>query len=486
MSAPELGVAALAAELTARGLATEIINDADVVLAGVTDDSRRAAPGVAFVARVGATTDGHAHAAAAVASGASAVVAERALELDVPVIVCADSSRALGECAAIFAGEPSRSLQVIGVTGTNGKTSIVTMLDAIVASSGRSARSIGTLTNALTTPGAVAFQAALADAMNAETDVVAAEVSSHALDQNRVAGTRFAVAVFTNLTQDHLDYHADMPDYFAAKARLFAPQYTSLAVIDVSDSWGVELADLAEKRGLEVRRVDGDATRDSARCTMDGSSFMWRGAEVTIPLSGSFNVVNATLAAEAAVAIGLEANDVATSLALLPQVPGRFEWIREGQDFGVVVDYSHTPASVEVAISSARELTDGRVIVVFGAAGDRDPGKRPLMAAAAERADVVIVTSDNPRSEDPASIIDDVLDGFTTPGGDPGQVQVHVDRRVAIEVAIDLAATGDIVVIAGKGHEDYQIIGDVRHDFDDRIEARAALASRAGSGRLDR
>ncbi len=446
----------------------------------VTADSRTVVAGSLFVARAGSVFDGHEHIDAAVRAGAVAVIAERSLVCAVPLVVVNNSSKALGVVASVLAGSPSNALDVVGVTGTNGKTSIVTMIETLATASGSAARSIGTLTNSLTTPDAVAFQALLAQAQKEGATLVAAEVSSHALDQFRVAGTRFAVAVFTNLTQDHLDYHVDMEGYFAAKAMLFSREYTDRAVIDCSDTWGRRLAEIARARGVEVLEVDGAALVESASCTSEGASFEWRGHPITIPVSGAFNVVNAVLAAEACVAIGRSVEDLVDGLGSLPQVPGRFEWIREGQDFGVIVDYSHTPASVEAAIASARALTADRVIVVFGAAGDRDPGKRPLMARAAAAADIAIVTSDNPRSEDPAAIIDDVVAGFADAPATPARIEAIIDRRDAIRSAVAEARPGDIVLIAGKGHEDYQIVGAERLDFDDRVEARSALADLEG------
>ena len=455
----------------------------DVIVRAVTQDSREAEDGTLFCAIVGHTTDGHDFVASATDAGATAVLVDRPLlPADSPAveIYSADTSRATGFLAAALMGFPADDLSLVGVTGTNGKTSIVSIIGHLVSACGGNAASMGTLTGSLTTAAAPQFQQALAQHKSDGATVVAAEISSHALDQQRVAGAQVEVAVFSNLTQDHLDYHADMEEYFEAKALLFAPEIGAHCVIDVSDSYGQRLADRVEEARSsgssqqQLVRVEGDATVAAGTLRQGSSTFTWRDHTIELPLGGAFSVNNALLAAEAVVSIGYSVDDVAQALSTVAQIPGRFESVDAGQPFAVVVDYSHTPASVAAAIESARQLSSERVIIVFGAGGDRDSAKRPLMGEAASAADVLFVTSDNPRTEDPARIINEVMAGVT-PGAD---VHSIVDRSQAISSAIAGATPGDIVVIAGKGHEDYQVIGTERINFDDRVEARAALAAR--------
>ncbi len=440
--------------------------EANPIVSAISEDSRTVADGAVFCAVRGAVSDGHDHIAGAVEAGAVAVIAEEQRTTAVPTLVVDDSRRATAAAAAAFNGHPSHDLAVAAVTGTNGKTTIVTLLAHVLDHAGRSTASLGTLTGTLTTAAAPAFQAELRRLADQRVDMVAAEVSSHALDQRRVDGTRFAVGLFTNLTQDHLDYHVDMDSYFNAKARLFSEPLVERAVIDVSTPEGARMSAISACPTIEVDTSAITITE----VTPGSSTFHWRDHVVTLPLGGRFNVSNAALVAEAALILGLGTDEIVAGLQSAPQVPGRFEWIDAGQDFGVVVDYSHTPASIEAAVAAASEVATGQVILVFGAAGDRDPGKRPLMGAAGCAADVLYVTSDNPRTEDPDAIINDVLNGI-----DHQNVVREPDRRAAIHAAVAAAQPQDIVVIAGKGHEDYQIIGTTRHDFDDRKVAREAL-----------
>lgn len=456
-------------EKTAPGLLQKIRNGSDVMITAITEDSRRVSNGSLFCALRGVSADGHDHVADAIRRGAVAVLVERPTTDVVPEIFVRDSRSAIGHIASSFEGHPSAKLDLVGVTGTNGKTSIVTLIAHLANHAGRSGASMGTLTGALTTSAAPQFQEALRKHLDDGCDLVAAEVSSHALDQERIVGSRVRVAVFSNLSQDHLDYHRDMDDYFAAKARLFSSDLTELAVIDTSDTWGARLADETD---IPVIRVDTESIARTARVDQYGSLFTWRTHDITLPLGGRFSVKNALLAAEACLALGITETAVVDGLNVAPQIPGRFESVDVGQPFAVIVDYSHTPASVAAAIASARDLARGRVLIVFGAAGDRDPGKRPLMGAAAREADVVYVTSDNPRTEDPRVIIDEVIAGL---GGSPA-TRIE-DRAEAIAAALAEARDNDVVVIAGKGHEDYQIIGTTRRHFDDREVARTALRS---------
>lgn len=452
--------------------------DLSVLVEHITNDSREVRSGSLFCAIAGVGNDGHDFIEAAAEAGAAAAIVERRVDANLEQLVVEDSRLWTGWLSASFENQPSKDLDVVGVTGTNGKTSIVTIIEHIAQSCGANAASMGTLTGSLTTAAAPGFQRALSTQRDAGSRVVAAEISSHALDQQRVAGTHFSVAVFSNLSQDHLDYHPSMEDYFSSKALLFEAGRSAHAVIDTSDEWGRRLADSIS---IPASLVAGESIARMAEMHSTGSTFTWRDLEVSLPLGGRFGVVNAVLAAEACVVLGFAPTDIAAALGSAPQIPGRFELIDLGQDFGVLIDYSHTPASVAAAVASARDITTRRVLVVFGAAGDRDPGKRPLMGEAASSADRLYITSDNPRSEDPDAIISAVRAGVTSDHEDSGSVFSMADRRAAIHAAVADACEGDVVIIAGKGHEDYQIIGTTRLDFDDRVVARDALTA-AGWG----
>jgi len=449
---------------------------ADVSIRAITQDSRTVVDGSLFCAVRGVSVDGHDYIEPAVASGAVAVVAEEIRTERVPTVLTNDTRAATAHLAAQFFDRPSEELDLIGVTGTNGKTTIVSLLEHVATSLGRSAQSFGTLTGSLTTADAPEFQRRLREAADGGIELVAAEVSSHALDQHRVDGSTFRLALFTNLTQDHLDYHLDMEDYFTTKARLFTKGLAQAAIIDVSTDYGRRLAEVAS---IPVRAVDTRQV-EVQNILPTGSRFLWSGHPIDLPLAGRFNIVNAVLVAETFAELGESPENIAVALSTAPQVPGRFEWVTSGGEaspFGVVVDYSHTPASLETAVATTQELTDGRVLVVFGCGGDRDSGKRPLMGAAASAADVVFVTSDNPRTEDPDTIIDQIATGIDHP-----DVRRDVDRGSAIRTAIFEAEPGDLVLIAGKGHETYQLIGTTKLDFDDRVVAQAALRSREEAG----
>jgi UDP-N-acetylmuramoyl-L-alanyl-D-glutamate--2,6-diaminopimelate ligase len=395
----------------------------------------------------------------------------------------------MGPLAAAFWGNPSHDLVVVGVTGTSGKTTVTHLLCPVLEASGLSSCAIiGTLSGARTTPESTDLQAMLAaerdrvgSGAGAGRGAVAMEVSSHGLALHRVDGTRFAVAVFTNLSQDHLDFHQTMDEYFEAKAALFTPGFTDRAVICSDDPRGREL--LARLSGTRQElTASAYSLADAGELTLSsaGASFRWRGEPVELALSGRFNVVNALAAAAAAEALGIEPDVVARGLSAAGPVPGRFEAIDVGQRFTVLVDYAHKPDALDQALRAARELVAaGRWLrVVFGCGGDRDMAKRPLMGEVATRlADHVVLTSDNPRSEDPQAIIDDIRAGI--PPGTRATVSVEPDRRRAIERALVGARSGDVVVIAGKGHETTQTIGEAARPFDDREVARAALSALA-------
>ena len=443
--------------------------DGDVAVTGVAHDSRAVVAGDLFCCVRGEHTDGHDHAPQAVAAGAVAVLCERVLGVDAPQVVVPDVRVAMGPAAAAVHGHPAERLVVIGVTGTNGKTTTVHLLRSILEHAGRRSAVIGTLTGTRTTPEAPELQRRFAELLAEGIEAVAMEVSSHALALHRVDGTRFRVAVFTNLSADHLDFHRTMEEYFQAKARLFTPELADAAVVNTDDPRGRLLRDAAliPTRGFSLDEVVNLEVGRTA------SRFTWRGHQVSLPLGGRFNVTNALAAAEAAITLGIEPAVAAEGLAAAGPVPGRFEAVDAGQAFDVIVDYAHTPDGLERLLHTARELVgEGRVLVVFGCGGDRDRAKRPLMGEVAGRlADRVLLTSDNPRSEDPAVIISQVRSGFD----DDRNLRVEPDRRRAIALALDEAAPGDIVVIAGKGHETTQTVGDATVAFDDRAVARELL-----------
>ncbi len=469
--------------------------EGDPDVRAVVHDTHDVAPGSLFCCVRGARVDGHDLAGGAVAAGAVALVVDHALPLAVPQVVVPDVRRAMGPLAAAFWGNPSHDLVVVGVTGTSGKTTVTHLLCPVLQASGLAPCAIiGTLSGARTTPEATDLQAMLAaerdrgsSGAGAGRGAVAMEVSSHGLALHRVDGTRFAVAVFTNLSQDHLDFHHTMDDYFAAKAALFTPGFTDRAVVCTDDPRGREL--LTRLRGTRsgvTATAYSLADAEELSLSPAGASFRWRGEPVELALAGRFNVANAVAAGAAAEVLGIEPHVVARGLSAATPVPGRFETIDGGQRFTVLVDYAHKPDALDQALRAARELVaDGRrLLVVFGCGGDRDAAKRPLMGEVATRlADDVILTSDNPRSEDPRAIVDDIRAGI--PPGAAATVAVELDRRRAIEQAVAEGRRGDVVVIAGKGHETTQTIGDTVRAFDDREVARAALAelaSRAPGG----
>lgn len=458
---------------------------ATVEVEAIAIDSRRVGPGTLFCCIAGSRVDGHDLVPDAVAAGAVAVLAERPVDAGpgVAVAVVPSVREAVGPLAAALFGHPSRSLTVVGVTGTNGKTTVTHLLRSILEAAGLRAEAIGTLTGAPgappTTPDAPDLQARLARLRDAGVAAVAMEVSSHGLAMHRVDGTRFAAAVFTNLSQDHLDLHGTMESYFAAKARLFDTSFCDRAVVCVDDPHGRLLLDAAVVPTVGYSIGDAEVLRAGP----DGTDLRWRGVEVHVPIAGRFNALNAIGAATTAAELGIDAEVIARGIAAAPPVPGRFEPVDEGQPFTVVVDYAHTPDGLEAALTGAREVVGpgGRVVVVFGAGGDRDPAKRPRMGAVAARlADLAVVTSDNPRSEDPAAIIDAIVAGV--PSEPRGEVRIEPDRRAAIALAVGAARPGDVVVVAGKGHETTQVVGDRVVPFVDADVAREALRER-GFGR---
>lgn len=449
----------------------------DVEVTSVAFDSRRVGPGSLFFCVPGTHTDGHRFGAEAVAAGAAVLVVERFLDLDIPQLrVPVGGMRpAMAHLAAAFYGYPARHLALAGVTGTNGKTTVTQLVLSILVAAGIPAGAIGTLTGERTTPESPDLQAALADFRHDGRRAVAMEVSSHALTQHRVDGIVFDVAAFTNLSHDHLDHHHSMEAYFAAKASLFVPERARLVVVNTDDPWGQRLAaQVAGVSLVEVHRSDAG----EVALSVGSSSFTWHGHPVTLPLSGAFNVDNALLAAAIATALGVEEPAVVAGLSSATPPPGRMEVVTPGPPFAVLVDFAHTPAGLEAALGAARRLAgSGRVVCLFGAGGDRDPDKRPLMGEVVGRlADVVVLTSDNPRSEDPGKIIAQVAAGI----GPGAELVVEPDRSVAIARAVGLGRGGDVIVLAGKGHETGQELADRVVPFDDRSEARRALGALAG------
>ncbi|MGH9076069.1 MAG: UDP-N-acetylmuramoyl-L-alanyl-D-glutamate--2,6-diaminopimelate ligase [Acidimicrobiales bacterium] len=457
--------------------APRIDGDGSVEVEGMTHASTQVTPGSLFACIPGRAHDGHAFAPAAVAAGAGALVVDRHLDLPVPQVVVDRVRPALGPLADALWDHPSRHIQVIGVTGTNGKTTTVSLLAAIFEAHGWRSATIGTLTQARTTPEAPELQARLAELRRQGVGAVVMEVSSHALDQDRVGAIRFAAAVLTNVTQDHLDYHGTMEAYFQAKARLFDPRRAAVSVVNADDQLGSRLLEAALATGAPTRAF-GMADAAGLEVTASGSRFTWEGQPVELALLGRFNVANALAAAAAAGALGVPAAAVARGLSSVKRIDGRFEPVDAGQPFGVVVDYAHTPDGLAQALTAARQLARGRLIVVFGAGGDRDRAKRPLMGEVTARlADLVVVTSDNPRGENPQAIIDQVVAG----AAGPGHVEEVADRSEAIRTALGVAGPGDLVLIAGKGHETGQDEGGRVIPFVDAEVARLHLERILGS-----
>ncbi len=466
-------------------------------ITGLAYDSRAVAPGDLFFCVSGFRSDGHAFAPQALAAGAAALVTERPLGLGVPELIVPSVRAAMAPMASRFYGEPSHELAVVGVTGTNGKTTSAYLIRALLESCGRQCGLLGTVKSVIggedraverTTPEAIDLQADLRAMLDGGDVACAIEVSSHALELGRADATSFAAALFTNLTQDHLDFHPTMEDYFLAKRRLFLPPAgpaPGVSVVNTGDPYGRRLAE--ELGEVLSFAVDGPAEYSASEleCSFEGCRLRLRTPagehRLQLPMPGRFNVANALGALAVAHALGCPLEQLLEALERGVRVPGRFEPVDEGQDFAVIVDYAHTPDSLENVLCAAADLLDGdaRLICVFGAGGDRDRGKRPLMGrAAAELADVVVVTSDNPRSEDPEAIITEIFTGIDDAGSRRNGYTANAvtDRREAIALALSDAREGDIVVIAGKGHEQGQEFANGHKlPFDDVTVAGEAL-----------
>ncbi len=490
-------------ELASLFLNRELRGDAAADVTGLAVDSRRAAVGDLFICIPGFTQDGHDFAASAVANGASALLVERALPLNVPQLIVPDARYAAAIVARHFYGDPSKRLRAIGVTGTNGKTTTTSLIEAILSAAGHETGLMGTIrvkvggrteTAERTTADAVSLQRTLRKMADAGASYCVMEVSSHALDQGRTIGIDFRTAVFTNLSQDHLDYHGTMERYAEAKGLFF----TRLGNASEPGERGRKFAvlnadDPAHERYKAITAAEtilygidapADVRASDIRLTAWGTamkvSTFAGDIELNVKLLGKFNVYNVLAAIAATLAEGVPLSTIKEALERLSGVEGRVEPVVAGQPFSVLVDYAHTPDGLRSVLDTVNEFARGRIITVFGCGGDRDRKKRPIMGRiAAERSDYCILTSDNPRSEAPAAILAEIETGVREAGADASKYEVIEDRRRAIQKAVEMAEPDDVVLIAGKGHETYQIVGDVTLPFDDRLVAKEAIAGGA-------
>jgi UDP-N-acetylmuramoyl-L-alanyl-D-glutamate--2,6-diaminopimelate ligase len=469
---------------------SEVTGDPGTEIDSLAYDNRKVTPGALFFCVRGLASDGHDYASAAVDAGATALVCERSLGLGVTEVIVPDARAAMAPAAAAFNDFPTRDLKLAGITGTNGKTTTAFLLHDILEYAGVHSGLMGTVKQLVggeeesverTTPEAIDLQAAFRRMADAGDEACVIEVSSHAMVMHRADAIEFDVAIFTNLTQDHLDFHEDMEDYFRAKRLLFAAG-PAAGVVNIDDEYGQRLATEFDVITYSAEGNAADYTASEVQFDASAANFLVESEHgdliVRTGLPGRFNVANALAALAAGISLGVDPDDAVAALSEAGRVPGRFEPIDEGQSFAVLVDYAHTPDSVENVLRAARDLTSGRVIAIVGAGGDRDRAKRPLMGgAAASLADVAIVTSDNPRSEDPQAIIDDVISEIS----DRESVKVEIDRSEAIRLAVSMAEEGDTVVIAGKGHEQGQEFKDgEKIPFDDRDVARTHLRALVG------
>lgn len=479
-----------------------VINFRDTEISGIVYDSREAGPGRAFFCIKGLVTDGHLYTGEAVKKGAGALFVQRLPDAEIPedvvLVKVGDTREALALCSSAFYGEPSDELKLTGITGTNGKTTTGFLIESIYREAGYETGLIGTVENHIggtvepvvrTTPESLDLQVLLRRMVDAGVEMAAMEVSSHALELHRADGCSFDTVVFTNLTQDHLDFHISLEEYFGAKRRLFTDEQFGpgrIAVINIDDPFGARLFEetvipcISYGLGKDAQ-VRGTGVHVSPWGNRFNLEFDGRVLEVETKLQGRFNVYNSLAAAASCFEIGIDGDSVVDGLAALEGVPGRFENIDCGQDFTVIVDYAHTPDGIESLLQACREVTEGRVILVVGCGGDRDRSKRPLMGrVGVEMSDICYITSDNPRGEDPLAIIEMILEGVRHDFS-PERYRVEEDRKKAIFSAIRSAEKGDLVVIAGKGHESGQIFADGVIPFDDREVAREGLREVAGA-----
>lgn len=493
--------------LTGLGALLGLTYSAPGTITGVTHDSRRVRSGDLYVALPGSTTHGAEFAGDAVTAGAAAILTDaegerKAGACGIPVLTVEDPRSLLGRVSAWVYGDPASHLLLLGVTGTSGKTTVTYLLERGLAAAGHTTGLVGTVetrigdhvvASAHTTPEATDLQAFFAVMHDRGVTGAAVEVSSHALAFGRAAGAVYDVAAFTNLSPEHLDFHRDLEDYFQAKAKLFTPAHSELGVVNLDDVHGERLV---EQAGVPVvtfsasGRADADWQAHDVRQGSDGSVFRVLGpggieADASVQLPGPYNVANALAAIVTLVEGGIPLRTAVLGVASLTSVPGRMERVEAGQDFLAVVDYAHKPAAVEAVLEALRPVTRGRLIVVLGCGGDRDRAKRPLMGSAAARlADVAILTDDNPRSEDSFAILTEMQSGvLEVPPAQRAHVAVEPDRAAAIALAVDRACPGDVLVVAGKGHERGQEVGEIVHPFDDRAVLREAIeATRKGVG----
>lgn len=477
------------------GIDCTVLGNPDDEVTGIAYRSDKVQPGNAFFCIVGLKSDGHSFAQDAIDHGAKVIVCERKVYLadatDVTEVVVSDTRKAMAQVAANYYDNPSQAFSLVGITGTNGKTTTTYLVEHIAKRCGKRTGVIGTVGIVVdgkkehaehTTPESPDLQATFAKMRDAHVDTVAMEVSSHALDLLRTWRTTFAVTAFTNLTQDHLDYHHTFEAYFEAKARLFSKEYPAKRVVSIDDKWGKELlrrCSAADENVISVGwdqtaqihpvNVDYEPTHTSVELDVRGSR-----VKFDYPLVGRFNVSNVMTAFAIGMQLGFSQAGIIAALEEAPQVPGRLERVSADHNGGVsvFVDYAHTPDALQKAMASIQNITKGRTIVVFGCGGDRDATKRSIMGRIALGADYAVVTSDNPRTEDPLAIINDIVSGM---GEGTDHFEVEPDRRLAIAAAIKHAQPGDSILIAGKGHEDYQLVGDKVLSFDDRVVAAEEL-----------
>lgn len=476
--------------------------DGQTEISGIRTDSRKVRPGDLFICIPGFVSDGHTYAEEVVGAGAVALIVERDVPVNVPKLIVKDSRYAMAVVACSFYGYPSREMKLIGVTGTNGKTTTAMLIEHVLRDCGASTGLLGTVATKIgdtwteaerTTQEAADLQASLRAMRDADTEFAVMEVSSHALELGRVKGCRFRTAIFTNLTQDHLDFHGTMERYREAKGLFFSRLGNSFsekadesvfAVLNADDEASAYFARLTSAQVITYGMGEGaDVRASDVRLASDGTRFrlsvFGEEMDIAMRLVGKFNVYNALAAITATILERIPLREIATSLAKHPGVPGRMEAVGGGEVALVVVDYAHTPDGLENALSAVGEFCQGRVITVFGCGGDRDRTKRPLMGEIAARlSDVVIATSDNPRTEDPQAILQEIEPGLID-GGGQGRYVLEPDRAAAIHKAVEMASPDDVVLIAGKGHETYQIIGGIRHEFDDRLVALEAIRGRS-------
>ncbi|WP_379131535.1 UDP-N-acetylmuramoyl-L-alanyl-D-glutamate--2,6-diaminopimelate ligase [Paenibacillus sp. sgz500958] len=489
-------------ELSSCLAASQLLGDGDIEISDIQTDSRRVKPGDLFICLPGHTVDGHDYAPQAAAKGAVALVCERRLDTELPQILVDDCRFAMSVMSNAFFGSPSSRMRMIGVTGTNGKTTTTYLIERIMQDQDIKTGLIGTIQMRYdgqsypmsgTTPESLELQRSLQDMASRGVQCCIMEVSSHALEQGRVKGTDFRTAIFTNLTQDHLDYHHTMEEYRSAKGLFFSRLGNVISPWKEDRKYAVLNADDAASSYFSAQTaaevvtygIDHEANVRASQIaiTAKGTTFhvnTFKGeADISLRMVGKFNVYNALAAITAALLEDIPLTQIKASLEAVAGVSGRVESVDEGQDFAVVVDYAHTPDGLENVLRTVCEFAEGRVLTVFGCGGDRDRTKRPLMGKiAAKYSDYVLVTSDNPRTEDPQFILNDIEAGLKEDSVAPEKYELIVDRREAISKAVEMASPGDVVLIAGKGHETYQLIGGVVHDFDDRVVAKEVIRGR--------